>query len=144
LGTPFFQRKLFLCFVTNQPSSLLALFSFLSWGRFLEKTDLAFIFEAFPVVILRLFRLLRVFRLAKAFPRLRSIVEALISGLTSVGWICLLILVYQYIAGCLCMLVFRENVSLCFDALYLTTFSLFFETFSNIPSDLKIKRFRFS
>jgi len=95
----------------------------------LEKTDFAFIFEAFPVVILRLFRLLRVFRLAKAFPRLRSIVEALISGLTSVGWICLLILVYQYIAGCLCMLVFRENVrAFCLS-----------DTYSTMPFDLKKK-----
>ena len=47
---------------------------------FVEMSPLAFIFEAFPVVVLRLLRLLRVFRLAKALPRLRAIVEALISG----------------------------------------------------------------
>ena len=72
-----------------------------SWNRldffivivgFLEMSDASFLFEAFPVVILRLLRLLRVFRLAKAFPRLRSIVEALISGFSSVGWICILIM----------------------------------------------------
>jgi hypothetical protein len=64
-------------------------------------TPLAFIFELFPVVALRLLRLLRVFRVAKTLPRLRSIVEALISGFSSVGWIYVLILVFQYIAGCL-------------------------------------------
>ena len=77
--------------------------------RFIEKTPRASIFEAFPVVVLRLLRLLRVFRLARSLPRLRSIVEALISGFSSVGWICVLILVYQYIAGCLCMLIFQAN-----------------------------------
>jgi voltage-gated sodium channel len=73
--------------------------SFLALPRFVEMTPLAFIFQLFPVVTLRLLRLLRVFRLAKALPRLRSIVEALFSGFSSVGWICVLILVYQYISG---------------------------------------------
>ena len=53
---------------------------------FIEMTPLAFIFEAFPVVILRLLRLLRVFRLAKALPKLRAIVEALMQGFSAVGW----------------------------------------------------------
>ena len=64
---------------------------------FIEMTPASIIFEAFPVVILRLLRLLRVFRLAKALPRLRSIVEALISGFSAVGWICVLIVVFNYI-----------------------------------------------
>jgi len=67
---------------------------------FVEMSPAAFVFEAFPVVVLRLLRLLRVFRLAKALPRLRSIVEALISGLGAVGWIVVLILVFNYIIGC--------------------------------------------
>ena len=96
----------------------------------MEKTYLAFVFEAFPIIILRLLRLLRVFRVAKALPRLRSIVEALISGFSSVGWICVLILVYQYIVGCLCMLVFRENVChnlrlLCFAILFVNRINIF-------------------
>ena len=77
---------------------------FIVWVGFIEMSPLAFIFEAFPVVILRLLRLLRVFRLAKALPRLRSIVEALISGFSAVGWIVVLILVFNYIAACMLML----------------------------------------
>jgi len=76
---------------------------------FVEMSPLAFVFEAFPVVVLRLLRLLRVFRLAKALPRLRSIVEALISGFSAVGWICVLIIVFNYITACMLMLAFREN-----------------------------------
>lgn len=76
---------------------------------FLELTSAKIIFENFPVVLLRLLRLLRVFRLAKTLPRLRSIVEALISGFSAVGWICLLIVVFNYIAACMCMLIFRDN-----------------------------------
>ena len=52
---------------------------------YIEMTPARVIFEAVPVVVLRLLRLLRVFRLAKALPRLRSIVEALISGFSAVG-----------------------------------------------------------
>jgi hypothetical protein len=79
---------------------------------FIELTPADFIFNNFPIVLLRLLRLLRVFRLAKAFPRLRSIVEALISGFSSVGWICLLIFVFNYISACLCMIFFRNNVKI--------------------------------
>ncbi len=76
---------------------------------FIEMSDAKFLFEAFPVVILRLLRLLRVFRLAKTLPRLRAIVEALISGFSAVGWICVLIVVFNYIVGCMCMLVMKGN-----------------------------------
>jgi hypothetical protein len=64
-----------------------------------------------PVVLLRLLRLLRVFRLAKALPRLRSIVEALVSAMASVGWICLLFSVFNYIVACMCIIMFRTNVN---------------------------------
>jgi len=76
---------------------------------FIMMSPAAFIFESFPVVILRLLRLLRVFRLAKALPRLRSSVEALISGFGAVGWICVLIIVFNYISACMCMLVLKGN-----------------------------------
>jgi voltage-gated sodium channel len=76
---------------------------------FVEMTPGRVVFEAFPVVILRLLRLLRVFRLAKALPRLRSIVEALISGFSAVGWVCVLVIVFNYIVGCMCMLVLQGN-----------------------------------
>ena len=59
--------------------------SFVVFVGFVEMTPGRVVFEAFPVVVLRLLRLLRVFRLAKAFPRLRSIVEALMSGFAAVS-----------------------------------------------------------
>jgi len=58
--------------------------------------------------VLRLLRLLRVFRLVKALPRLRSIVESLIQGFTSVVWIIILMSIFNYIMGCLGMLLFAE------------------------------------
>jgi hypothetical protein len=79
--------------VASHAVKILCLFVF-SWNcldafvvfmGFIEMSPLSFIFNAFPVVLLRLLRLLRVFRLAKALPRLRSIVEALISGFSAVG-----------------------------------------------------------
>lgn len=78
---------------------------------FMELTPAGFVFKHFPIVLLRLLRLLRVFRVAKAFPRLRSIVEALVSAFSTVKWICVLFTVFNYIVACLCMIVFRSNVS---------------------------------
>ena len=49
------------------------------------------------------------FRLAKTLPRLRAIVEALISGFSAVGWIVVLILIFNFIASTVCMTMFREN-----------------------------------
>ena len=76
---------------------------------FVELTPLAFLVEELPIVVFRLLRLLRVFRLAKAFPQLRSIVEALISGFGAVGWICVMIVIFNYIIACLCMLLFKKH-----------------------------------
>ena len=42
-------------------------------------------------------------------PRLRSIVEALMSGFGAVGWIMAFIVIFNYIAGCMLMLVFRRS-----------------------------------
>ena len=75
--------------------------AFVVFTGFVEMTPARIIFEAFPVVVLRLLRLLRVFRLAKALPRLRSIVEALMQGFSAVGWICILIVVFNYIIACM-------------------------------------------
>jgi len=75
----------------------------------LELSPAAAIIRIFPVVVLRLLRLLRVFRLAKALPRLRSIVDALMSGMSSVGWICVLFAVFNYIVGCAGMVFLKES-----------------------------------
>ena len=68
---------------------------FVVFTGFVELTPGDAVLAFFPVTILRLLRLLRVFRLAKAFPRLRSIVQALILSFNSVGWILILILVFN-------------------------------------------------
>ena len=60
------------------------------------------------LTILRLLRLLRVFRLVKTLPRLRSIVESLIQGFASVVWIMVLMAIFNYIMGCLGMLLFKD------------------------------------
>ena len=75
-------------------SSWNCLDAFVVFMGFIEMSPLSFIFNAFPVVLLRLLRLLRVFRLAKTLPRLRSIVEALISGFSAVG--CVLLQLYCF------------------------------------------------
>ena len=76
---------------------------------YVELTPLAFIFSFFPIIILRLLRLLRVLRLAKTLPRLRAIVEALISGFSAVGWIVCFILIFNLLSGATCMMLFRKN-----------------------------------
>ena len=96
-------------FTDKQNGSWNCLDFFIVCVGFIEYSPLYFLFEAFPVVILRLLRLLRVFRLAKAFPRLRSIVEALMSGFSVVGWICVLIIMFNYIVSCMMMIFFRDS-----------------------------------
>jgi len=91
---------------------------------FIELTPGSALFKAFPVVLLRLLRLIRVFRLAKTLPRLRAIVEALISGFSAVGWICVLIVTFNYIAACMCMLLFQENDPFHFGSLGRAMFSV--------------------
>lgn len=91
---------------------------------FIEMTPAVVAFQYFPVVLLRLLRLIRVFRLAKTLPRLRAIVEALISGFSAVGWICCLIVTFNYIAACMSMLIFQENDPFHFGSLGRSMFSV--------------------
>ena len=91
---------------------------------FIEMSPLAFIFAAFPIVLLRMVRLLRVFRLAKTLPRLRAIVEALIAGFGAVGWICVLMIVIGYIQGAICLIIFRDNDPFHFGTVGRATFTI--------------------
>jgi len=77
------------------------------------------------VSILRLLRMLRVFRLAKALPRLRSIVESLIKGFGSVLWILILMIIFNYISGCLGILLFQENDPFYFGSVLQSLFSVY-------------------
>ena len=49
------------------------------------------------VAVLRLLRLLRLLRVVRALPRLRSIVESLVQGFTAVGWVMVLLVIFNYI-----------------------------------------------
>ena len=75
---------------------------------FIELTPGGTFLETVPVVLLRLLRLVRVFRLAQALPRLRAIIEALISGFGAVKWVMLLIFTFNYVSGCAMMLVLQQ------------------------------------
>jgi voltage-gated sodium channel len=73
------------------------------WARIINFFALEFL------VVFRLVYLLRVLRVARAFPRLRSIVDALIEALAAVKWMVILICIFNYIAACCCMIVFSKH-----------------------------------
>lgn len=75
--------------------------------------------------MLRLLRLLRVFKLARSFPKLRSIVEAMLHGFSSVGWSVLLMLVSNYVFGILGVMLFRSNDKMFFGSLGSAMISIF-------------------
>ena len=58
--------------------------------------------------VLRLSRLLRIFRAARGWPQLQSIVFALLAGVASAGWILVLMGVFNYVYGCIGVILFRE------------------------------------
>ena len=100
-------------------------------------SPISFIFEKFPVVILRLLRLLRVFRLAKSLPRLRSIVEALMSGFSAVGWVVIFIVIFNYIAACMLMLIFQRSDPFHFGSVSRSMFNVMrMETLDSCESQL--------
>ena len=61
------------------------------------------------LIVLRLLRILKIFRLAKSLPRLRAIIEALGDGATSALWVLALCLILNYILACLGVILFRDN-----------------------------------
>jgi len=84
-----------------------------SWNRFdaliVLNGWLEFIGISFDgLAALRLLRLLKVFRLVKALPRLRSIVESLFSGFASVVWVVVLMAIFNFIMASLGMILFQK------------------------------------
>jgi hypothetical protein len=77
------------------------------------------------VSILRLLRMLRVFRLARSLPRLRSIVESLVKGFGSVLWILVLMIIFNYIFGCLGIMLFKDNDPFYFGSVLQALFSVY-------------------
>ena len=61
------------------------------------------------LAIFRLLRMLRVLKLTKSLPNLRAIITALIEALGSVGYVILLIALFNFIMACLGMVIFSKN-----------------------------------
>ena len=77
------------------------------------------------VTILRLLRLLRVLKLLKALPELQVIVGALISGLGSIGYIAVVLILVFYVCAIVGMMLFRDNDPWHFGSLHVSMLSLF-------------------
>jgi hypothetical protein len=89
-----------------------------------------FMIPIFPDVssmlsMLRLLRLLRVLKLVKAFPELRIIIEALISGFGSITFVTIILFIFFYIYANIGMLIFAENDPANFGNLQLALVALF-------------------
>ena len=61
------------------------------------------------LVILRLLRLLRVLKLLKAFPQLQVIVKALLSGLSSISYVAMILMLFFFMMGIFFQILFMKN-----------------------------------
>ena len=77
------------------------------------------------LTILRLLRLLRVLKLVKSLPQLAVIVNALMMGLTSIGYIGLILFLCFYVFAIAGMMLFRNNDPFHFGNLHIAMFTLF-------------------
>jgi len=77
------------------------------------------------LVVFRLLYLLRVLRVARAFPRLRSIVNALIEALGAVKWMVILMCIFNYIAACCGMILFSKHDPFYFGGLLQSFLTIF-------------------
>jgi len=101
-------------------------FFYSNWNCF----DFAIVVGSFTldrsmVTMLRLLRLLRVLKLLKALPQLQIIVETLIMGLSSIGFIGLILFMFFYLFAILGMMIFQENDPWHFGTLDRALLSLF-------------------
>ena len=66
--------------------------------------------EQNPIIsLLRMVRLLQLFKLAHNLPRLQLVTEALVYGMKSMMWVALLLLMFNYLFGLLGLILFRDN-----------------------------------
>lgn len=77
------------------------------------------------VTMLRLLRLLRVLKLLKSLPQLAIIVNALIMGLSSIGFIGVILLLVFYLFAILGMILFKDNDPWHFGTLHQSILTLF-------------------
>ena len=75
--------------------------------------------------MLRLLRLLRVLKLVKAFPQLQVIVNALMMGLSSIGFIGIILVLVFYMCAILGMMMFKDNDPWHFGSLQVAMLTLF-------------------
>mmetsp|Transcript_398 Transcript_398/g.745 ORF Transcript_398/g.745 Transcript_398/m.745 type:complete len:1004 (+) Transcript_398:139-3150(+) len=77
------------------------------------------------LTMLRLLRLLRVLKLVKSLPQLAVIVNALLMGMSSIGYIGMILFLCFYAFAILGMLLFRDNDPFHFGNLHISMFTLF-------------------
>lgn len=77
------------------------------------------------VSVLRLLRLLRVLKLVKSLPQLQVIVSGLLQGMSSIGYILMLLGLVFYLYGVVGMMMFRKNDPWHFGDLHTTMVTLF-------------------
>jgi voltage-gated sodium channel len=78
-----------------------------------------------PIKILRLLRLLRILKLISRVPDLAIIINSLISGFESIGFILLIMFVLFYLFAILAIILFSENDPYHFGSLHASMLSLF-------------------
>ncbi len=77
------------------------------------------------VAVLRLARILRVFKLVTALPKLQIIIGALLKSIPSMGYVFLLLALHFYIFGCMATFFYGENDPFHFGNLQMSMLSLF-------------------
>jgi voltage-gated sodium channel len=77
------------------------------------------------VSMLRLLRLLRVLKLVNALPQLRIIIEALISGFSSITFVVIILFVFFYIYANIGMIFFAQNDPTHFGNLQMALITMF-------------------
>jgi len=77
------------------------------------------------IAVLRLARILRVFKLVTALPKLQIIIGALLKSIPSMGYVFLLLALHFYIFGCMATFFYGENDPFHFGNLQTSMLSLF-------------------
>jgi hypothetical protein len=77
------------------------------------------------VLILRLLRLLRVLKLMRALPQLQVIIEALMNGISSIGFISVLLGIFFFFFGVIGKIIFADNDPWHFGTLHMSIVTLF-------------------
>lgn len=77
------------------------------------------------ITVLRLLRLLRILKLVKRLPQLAVIINALINGLASIGYIGVILLLVFYVFAITGIILFKQNDPWHFESLHLAMISLF-------------------